>query len=48
MSTQPKPTPIQSDDVKWLAITIRRGLLVIVKAIEQRYEMDQDKGQKAA
>lgn len=30
------------DDVRWLALTIRRGLLVICKAIADRYGIDDD------
>lgn len=30
----------REDDVKWLAILIRRGLLTICKAIEVRYGVD--------
>jgi hypothetical protein len=38
MTTPPKPTPLpKDDDVKWLALLIRRGLLCIVKGIEERY-----------
>jgi hypothetical protein len=36
-------TECPSDDSRWLALTIRRGLLLIVKAIEHRYGID-DKG----
>lgn len=46
----PKPEPTESsktDDVKWLALTLRRGLLVIVRSIEERYEIE-DKGKRAA
>ena len=27
----------QDSDVRWLALTIRRGLLLICRAIEERY-----------
>jgi len=53
----PPPIPIRcdrpdcrcarDDEVKWLAITVRRGLLVIVRAIEIRYQIE-DKDKKAA
>jgi len=55
--TTEKPTPIRcdrpdcqcrpDDEVKWLAVTVRRGLLVIVRAIEIRYQIE-DKGKRAA
>jgi len=55
--TTEKPTPIRcdrpdcrcvrDDEVKWLAITVRRGLLVIVKSIEARYGIT-DKDKRAA
>jgi len=55
--TTEKPTPIRCDrpdcqcardeEVKWLAVTVRRGLLVIVRAIEIRYQIE-DKDKRAA
>lgn len=51
------PVPIRCDrpdcrcerdeEVRWLAITVRRGLLTIVRAIEIRYQIE-DKGKRAA
>ncbi len=35
----PKP----EDDTRWLALVIRRGLLVIVRAIEEKYEVEEKK-----
>lgn len=29
----------RDDDVKWLALTIRQALLMIVRAIEKRYDL---------
>lgn len=53
-TTPPKPTPItcqcgskQDDDTKWLALTIRRGLLTIVKAIEVKYDIGERKDKAA-
>ncbi len=37
----------RDDEVKWLAITLRRGLLTIVRAIEIRYQIE-DKSKKTA
>lgn len=36
---EPRPTPIveDRDDVRWLAMLLRRALLLIVAGIEQRY-----------
>jgi hypothetical protein len=38
---QPATTPTlpKDDDVKWLALLIRRGLLCIIKGIEARYDL---------
>lgn len=33
-----------TDEARWLALTIRRGLLLICKAIEERYGLNQPKG----
>ena len=30
---------MQNDDVRWLAMLIRQGLLLIVAGIERRYEL---------
>ncbi len=35
------------EEIRWLAITVRRGLLTIVRAIEIRYQIE-DKGKRAA
>ena len=45
---QQQPVPTQSDDTKWLALTIRRGLLFIIKAIEERYPDAVKQERKAA
>jgi len=37
----------RDEEVRWLAITVRRGLLTIVRAIEIRYQIE-DKGKRAA
>ena len=29
----------RDDDVRWLALTIRQALLMIVRAIEKRYDL---------
>lgn len=36
-------TPKPEDDTRWLALVIRRGLLVIVRAIEEKYEVEEKK-----
>ena len=33
--------PRQDDDVRWLALTIRQGLKLIVRMIEKRYGLDE-------
>ena len=37
----------RDDEVRWLAITVRRGLLTIVRAIEIRYQIE-DKSKRVA
>lgn len=44
----PKPITANEDDAKWLALLLRRGMLVIVRGIEQKYGIECDKDRKAA
>lgn len=37
MEPRPASPPSPTDDVQWLAMLIRRALLLIVAGIEQRY-----------
>lgn len=39
MTTPPKPTPLPKDDDRVLWLAVRRGLLLIVRAIEARYDL---------
>ena len=34
--------PVEDDGVKWLALAIRQGLLLIVAAIERRYGLKRE------
>lgn len=43
-----RPEPKQSDDVRWLALTIRQGLKLIVVAIEKKYGLESDRDKRAA
>ena len=48
MTTPPQPIKPDPDDQRVLWMAVRRGLLVIVKAIEQRYDVSSDDRKKAA
>lgn len=38
----------QTEDVRWLALTLRRSLIQIVKAIDARYPADERQDNRAA
>jgi hypothetical protein len=46
--TPPKPKPITPDPDKLLAITVRRALLMIVRAVEIRYDLGDKDDRKVA
>jgi hypothetical protein len=46
-TTPPKPIQPKEDDTKWLALLLRRGMLVIVRGIEQKYGIDCGKDKAA-
>jgi hypothetical protein len=47
-SPTPQPIKQEPDEQRVLWLAVRRGLLVIVKAIEQRYDVSSDERKKAA
>lgn len=48
MTNQPQPIRDEQDDQRVIWLAVRRGLLVIIKAIEQRYDVSSDDRKKAA